>query len=139
MTAWMKLVMETKRKHPNFSLGQAMKEAKKHYHPAKTAKTGGFLQKTGGRRRHTARGGSLYGFGEGGGGLADGAGRMKTMDGGRRRRGTKKGGRRHRRRTHRGGVSPPGGEPAGPARPPPIAIPPPRPIRDDSGAAAPRA
>ena len=92
MTAWMKLVMEMKRKHPNFSLGEAMKEAKKHYHPAKTAKKGGFLQKTGGRRR-----------------------------------------------THRGGVSPPGGEPAGPARPPPIAIPPPRPIRDESGAAAPRA
>jgi hypothetical protein len=50
----MKLVMEMKRKHPNFSLGEAMKEAKKHYHPAKTAKKGGFLQKTGGRRRHTA-------------------------------------------------------------------------------------
>jgi hypothetical protein len=139
MTAWMKLVMETKRKHPNFSLGQAMKEAKKHYHPAKTAKSGGFLQKVGGRRRRTARGGSLYGFGEGDGGLAGGAGRMKTMDGGRRRRSTKKGGRRHRRRTHRGGVSPPGGEPARPARPPPIAIPPPGNVRAESGAAAPRA
>ena len=90
----------TMKRHPKLSLGDAMKEAKKTYKKhgggiADTAtpvsqETGplvstkgaveGFLVKTGGKRRRHARrthkGGQLYGFGEGGGTLSDGMGRM---------------------------------------------------------------
>jgi hypothetical protein len=68
MTKWMSLVKKTKRAHPGWSLGQAMKEAKKHY-----KKGGGAVEDameaakavaapTGGRRRRgrkTRRGGAL--------------------------------------------------------------------------------
>jgi hypothetical protein len=95
MTEWMSLVKKEMAK--GMSLGEAMKEAKKHYH--KNTHKGGMLVKTGGRRRRTTRkqrGGQLYGFGEKGGTLADGNGRMtpvasvadasnKVYAGGRRR------------------------------------------------------
>jgi hypothetical protein len=62
MTKWMSLVKKTMRAHPKMSLGQAMKEAKKHY-----KKGGGAVEDamaaakaaTGGRRRKTRRGGAL--------------------------------------------------------------------------------
>ena len=61
MTKWMSLVKKTIRAHPKMSLGQAMKEAKKHY------KKGGASEEApavpeGGRRRRggkTRRGGAL--------------------------------------------------------------------------------
>jgi len=62
----------------------------------------GFLVKTGGRRhrrkshRKTHKGGQLYGFGEGGGTLSDGMGRM-TPTGSVADAAPKAGGRRHRK------------------------------------------
>lgn len=60
MSKWMSLVKKTKRAHPGWSLGQAMKEAKKHY------KKGGGPEEespipSAGRRggKKTRRGGAL--------------------------------------------------------------------------------
>lgn len=70
-SAWLKHVMAVKRAHPKFSLGDAMKEAKKTY--KKTGGGGpmeGKVGPMGGKRtRKGKRGGALYGFG---GDLADG-------------------------------------------------------------------
>lgn len=76
MTEWMTLVKHEMKK--GLSLKDAMKEAKKHYHPTKK---GGALVRVGGKRRHTKkqRGGTLYGFGEGGGSLHGGIGRMTPV------------------------------------------------------------
>jgi len=60
---WMALVMAEKRAHPSWSLGQAMKSAKKKY------------RKTG---KKTRRGGSMYG-------LKGGAAMTPAAVGGRRR------------------------------------------------------
>lgn len=112
----------TMKRHPKLSLGDAMKEAKKTYkkHGGGIAdnatpvsqETGplvntkgaveGFLVKTGGkRRRHrrTHKGGTLYGFGEGGGTLSDGAGRLTPTGSVADAAQTvpKTGGRRHRK------------------------------------------
>lgn len=87
MTEWMTLVKHEMKK--GLSLKDAMKAAKKHYHPKKTQK-GGVLVKVGGKRRKQ-RGGTLYGFGEGGGALHGGIGRMTPV-------GSVAGGRRTRRR-----------------------------------------
>jgi hypothetical protein len=93
MTEWMTAVKHEMKK--GLSLKDAMKEAKKHYRPSKKTQKGGVLVKVGGKRRHTKkqRGGTLYGFGEGGGSLHGGLGRMTpvgsvadTQKGGRRRR-----------------------------------------------------
>lgn len=92
MTEWMTLVKHEMKK--GLSLKDAMKEAKKHYHPKKTQK-GGMLVKTGGKRRKQ-RGGTLYGFGEGGGALHGGLGRMTPVGS----VADAKGGRRTRRRRH---------------------------------------
>lgn len=86
-------------KSKGLSLGEAMKEAKKHYHPKKKSQKGGVLVRVGGKRRHTKkqRGGTLYGFGEGAGGaLHGGQGRM-TPVGSVADAGMHKGGRRHRK------------------------------------------
>jgi hypothetical protein len=116
----------TMKKHPKLSLGEAMSEAKKTYKKhgggiADTAtpvsqETGplvntkgaveGFLVKTGGRRhrrkshRKTHKGGQLYGFGEQGGTLSDGMGRM-TPTGSVADAAAKSGGRRRRHHTRR--------------------------------------
>jgi hypothetical protein len=94
MTEWMTLVKHEMKK--GLSLKDAMVEAKKHYHPSKKTQKGGVLVKVGGkRRRHTKkqRGGTLYGFGEGGGALHGGLGRMTPV-------GSVAGGRRRSRRHH---------------------------------------
>jgi hypothetical protein len=70
---WMALVMAEKRAHPEWSLGQAMKSAKKKY------------RKTG---KKTRRGGSMYGMKGGAGTLTP-----HPVNGGRRR--SKKGSRKH--------------------------------------------
>lgn len=93
-SAWLKHVMSVKKAHPSYSLGDAMKAAKKTY-----KKKGGMLglPPMGGRRRKTAKvGGTAYGFTGGpytGSELSDGAGRFPTLpdatwkpSGGRRRR-----------------------------------------------------
>lgn len=93
-SAWLKHVMSVKKAHPSWSLGDAMKAAKKTY-----KKKGGMLgmPPMGGRRRKTVKvGGTAYGFTGGpytGSELADGAGRFPTLpdatwkpSGGRRRR-----------------------------------------------------
>lgn len=110
------------KKHPKLSLGEAMSEAKKTYKkhggglldtampvnqetgPLAQTKGAveGFLVKTGGRRhrrkshRKTHKGGQLYGFGEQGGTLSDGMGRM-TPTGSVADAAPKTGGRRHRK------------------------------------------
>jgi hypothetical protein len=79
MSEWMSLVKKEMAK--GLSLKDAMKAAKKHYHPKKTQK-GGVLVRVGGKRRSTRkhRGGSLYGFGEAAGGpLHGGQGRMTPV------------------------------------------------------------
>ena len=76
-SAWLKHVMSVKRANPKFSLGDAMKAAKKTYKKSKAggghgAPGIGGMGPMGGRRRGTKklrRGGALYGFG---GDLADG-------------------------------------------------------------------
>ncbi len=68
---WMALVMAEKRAHPSWSLGQAMKSAKKKY------------RKSG---KKTRRGGSMYG-------MKGGALSPLPLNGGRRR--SKKGSRKH--------------------------------------------
>jgi hypothetical protein len=78
MTQWMTLVKH-EMKSKGLSLKDAMVEAKKHYRPSKKTQKGGVLVKVGGKRRRTQRGGQLYGFGEGGGSLADGNGRITPV------------------------------------------------------------
>ena len=77
--AWMTHLKATMKRHPKLSLSEAMKEAKKTYHKSKTHK-GGYLVKVGGKRRKTMKGGQLYGFGENGGTLSDGMGRMTQVE-----------------------------------------------------------
>lgn len=91
---WMTLVKKEMAK--GLSLKDAMKEAKKHYHPKKKSQKGGVLVRVGGAR-HTKkqRGGTLYGFGEGGGALHGGLGRMTPV--GSVADAAPKGGRRHRK------------------------------------------
>lgn len=92
MTAWMKHVKATMKHNPGKSLAEVLKMAKKTYKKkggAEEPKVGGFLVKVGGagcmpggrRRRHTKkhRGGQLFGFGEGGGTVSDGNGRMTPV------------------------------------------------------------
>lgn len=113
----------TMKKHPKMSLTEAMQAAKKTYKkhggglldtampvnqetgPLAQTKGAveGFLVKTGGRRRKTHRkthkGGQLYGFGESGGTLSDGMGRMIPTGSVADAAATvpKTGGRRHRK------------------------------------------
>jgi hypothetical protein len=101
MTEWMTLVKHEMKK--GLSLKDAMKEAKKHYHPSKKTQKGGVLVKVGGKRRVTRRkqrGGQLYGFGEGGGSLADGNGRITPVGSVADAANKIYGGRRHSRRRH---------------------------------------
>lgn len=93
-SAWLKHVMSVKKAHPSWSLGDAMKAAKKTY-----KKKGGMLgmPPMGGRHRRTAKvGGTAYGFTGGpytGSDLPDGMSRFPSLpdatwkpSGGRRRR-----------------------------------------------------
>jgi hypothetical protein len=122
---WMDHLKATMKKHPGMDLGEAMKAAKKTYKkhggglldtampvnqetgPLVNTKGAveGFLVKTGGRRRHrkTHKGGQLYGFGESGGTLSDGNGRMIPTGSVADAAATvpKTGGRRHRRHSRR--------------------------------------
>ena len=74
---WMALVMAEKRAHPSWSLGQAMKSAKKKY------------RKSGKKTRKARRGGADEGAPMMGGGLSP-----LPLNGGRRRK-SKKGSRKH--------------------------------------------
>jgi len=97
---WMTAVKKQMEK--GLSLKDAMKEAKKHYHPKKKTHKGGALVRVGGKR-HTRkhRGGSLYGFGEGSGGaLHGGQGRMTPVGSVADAGTVPKGGRRKTRRHH---------------------------------------
>lgn len=104
-SAWLKHVMSVKKAHPSWSLGDAMKAAKKTY-----KKKGGMLgmPSMGGRRRKTAKkvGGTAYGFTGGpytGSELSDGAGRFPVLpDATWKGPSELKGGRR--RRSRRGGA-----------------------------------
>jgi hypothetical protein len=104
-SAWLKHVMSVKKAHPSYSLGDAMKAAKKTY-----KKKGGALgmPPMGGRRRKTAKkvGGTAYGFTGGpytGSELSDGAGRFPSLpDATWKGPSELKGGRR--RRSRRGGA-----------------------------------
>jgi hypothetical protein len=91
----------TMKRHPKLSLSDAMKEAKKTYKKSAKQHKGGFLVKVGGKRRKTMKGGQLYGFGENGGPLSDGMGRMtptgSVADADAAMR-APKGGRRHTKR-----------------------------------------
>jgi len=77
---WMALVMAEKRAHPSWSLGEAMKSAKKKY------------RKSGKKTRKARRGG-----GDDGAEMMGGALSPAPVNGGRRksRKGSKKGSRKH--------------------------------------------
>jgi hypothetical protein len=129
-SAWLKHVMSVKRAHPSWSLGDAMKAAKKTYKkkglrrggaaPEMAAVAGALgLPPMGGRRRrsHKAKvGGTAYGFTGGpytGSDLSDGMKAFPKMsDATYQGPSTLKGGRR--RRSRRGGAFAPatGGNPA---------------------------
>lgn len=88
MSKWMAHLKATMRQNPGMSLAKAMKAAKKTYKRGGADKVGGYLVKVGGaacmaagKRRKTRkhRGGQLYGFGESGGTLSDGNGRMTPV------------------------------------------------------------
>ena len=103
-SAWLKHVMSVKKAHPSWSLGDAMKAAKKTY-----KKKGGMLgmPPMGGRRRRTAKvGGTAYGFTGGpytGSDLPDGMSRFPSLpDATYQGPSELKGGRR--RRSRRGGA-----------------------------------
>jgi hypothetical protein len=125
-SAWLKHVMSVKRAHPSWSLGDAMKAAKKTYKkkggaaPEMAAVAGALgLPAMGGRRRRSRKakvGGTAYGFTGGpysGSELSDGHGAFpKLPDATYQGPSTLKGGRR--RRSRRGGAYAPatGGNPA---------------------------
>ena len=73
-SAWLMHVMSVKRANPKFSLGDAMKAAKKTYKKSKKGGGNGApgiagMGPMGGKRSRSKKGGALYGFG---GDLADG-------------------------------------------------------------------
>ena len=87
-TTWMQEVMKQKAAHPDWSLGESMKEAKKHYKKGTRKHRGGGVEIPGGDAKGGSAGDGVPGGAEGYGGRIESV--PASVGGRRRKRGTRK-------------------------------------------------